>query len=87
MSRKVTDQAQQEPDNRQGLNQLNEFCCRVSAGLDNMSFEERQRFLRLVVDGIVVEDGCIKVETILPPGKEGALRNVRGDLVEPRLLE
>ena len=48
-----------------------------------MSFEERQRFLRLVVDGIVVEDGRIKVETILPPGNEGTLRNVRGEPVEP----
>ncbi len=50
-----------------------------------MSFEERQRFLRLVVDGIVVEDGRIKVETILPPGNEGTLRNVRGEPVEPRV--
>ena len=84
LSREVTDQARQGADARQGLKQMSEFCSRVSAGLDKMSFEERQRFLRLVVDGIVVEDGCIKVETILPPGNEGTLRNVRGELVEPR---
>ena len=85
LSREVTDQARQEANERQGLKQMNEFCSRVSSALDNMSFEERQRFLRLVVDAIVVEDGCIKVETILPPGNEGTLRNVRGELVEPRL--
>ena len=36
---------------------------------------------------LVVKDDCIKVETILPPGHEGALRNVRGQLVGPQFLE
>ena len=81
----IKDRAQQEVNNRKGLKRLNEFCHQVSAGLDNLSFDERQRFLRLVVEGIVVEDGCVKVETVIPPGHDGTLRNSRGELVEPRL--
>ena len=48
LSRELKDQAQQEVQNGQALKQLDEFCHRVGAGLDNMSFEERQRFLRLI---------------------------------------
>ena len=44
-----------------------------------MSFGERQSFLRLVVDGIVLEDGCVMVETVIPPGHDGTLNNIRGD--------
>ena len=84
LSLEIKDQAQQEVNHRQGLKRLNEFCDRVSRGLDNLSFDERQRFLRLVVDGIVVEEGCVKVETIIPSDHDGALRNFRGELVEPR---
>ena len=83
LRREITDQNQREANNRQSLDRLNEFCYGVRAGLENMSFEERQRFLRLVIEAIVVEDGCIKVETIIPPHHEGTLRNARGELVEP----
>ena len=87
LSLEVKDQAQQEVNNRQGLERLNEFCDRVSRGLGNLSFEDRQRFLRLVVDSIVVEDGRVKVDTIMPPDHDGALRNIRGELVEPSVRE
>ena len=83
LSLEIKDQAEQEVSNRQGLKRLNEFCDHVSAGLDKLSFDERQRFLRLVVDVIVVEDGYVKVDTIIPSGHDGTLRNVRGELVEP----
>ena len=71
LSREFGDKSHLEAGHGQALDRLNEFCHGVSAGLDNMSFVERQRFLRLVVDGIVVEDGCIKVETITPPRPRG----------------
>ena len=83
LSLEIKDQAEQEVNNRQGLERLNEFCHRVSRGLDNLSCDERQRFLRLVVDGIVVEDGCVKVDTIISSDHDGTLRNVRDEPVEP----
>ena len=83
LSLEIKDQAEQEVNNRQGLERLNAFCHRVSRGLDNLSCDERQRFLRLVVDGIVVEDGCVKVDTIMPSDHDVTLRNIRGELVEP----
>ena len=39
-----------------------------------MTFEERQQFLRLLVEKITYEDGKAKVEVVLPPssGDESA---------------
>ena len=79
----IKDQAEQEVNNRQGLERLNEFCDHVSAGLDKLSFDERQRFLRLVVDGIVVEDRCVKVDTNNPSDHDLPLRHCRGEPVVP----
>ena len=79
----VQHQAQQEANHRQALTQLGEFCSRVGQGLDYMTFEERQQFLRLVVESVTVADGRIKVEAVIPSTTDGKLRNVRGELVEP----
>ena len=65
LSREITDQNRWEANNRHSLDRLNEFCYGVRAGLENMSFEERQRFLRLMIEAIVVEDGCIKVDSLV----------------------
>ena len=48
-----------------------------------MTFEERQEFLRLVVEGITVVDGTVRVETVIPTGPGGKLRNGCSELVEP----
>ncbi len=81
--RQVQHQAQQEANNRQALTQLGAFCSRVGQGLDYMTFEERQQFLRLVVENVTVADGRITVETVIPSTSDGKLHNVRGELVEP----
>ena len=79
----VQHQAQQEAKDRQALTQLGEFCSLVGRGLDHMTFEERQLFLRLVVESVTVAEGRITVETVIPSAPDGKLRNVRGELVEP----
>ena len=56
----------QEADSRTALVHLERFCRRVSEGLDAMTFEERQQLLRLVVERITVEDGRVRIETIIP---------------------
>ncbi len=55
----------------------------MKVGLENLTFEERQQFLRLVVEGITLADGKVKVETVIPTEQDGKLRNVRGEPVEP----
>ncbi len=79
----VQHQAREEANNREALTQLDTFCSRVAQGLDNMTFEERQQFLRLVVEGVTVTEGRITVEAVIPSTSDGKLRNVRGELVEP----
>jgi site-specific DNA recombinase len=78
-------QKQQEANEQQALARLGEFCSRVGQGLENMTFEERQQFLRLVVEAITVDQGRIKVEAVVPPELDGKLCNVRGELVEPHM--
>ena len=74
-------QAQAESSN---LEHLESFCARVADGLDRMTFSERQNLLRLLVERITVEDGNVRVDTIIPTGDDGGqLRNRRGELVEP----
>ena len=44
-----------------------------------MTFEERQQFLRLVVESVTVAEGRIKVEAVMPPAPDVELCNVRGE--------
>ena len=56
----------------------------MAQGLEDMPFEDKQQLLRLLVERIVVEDGTINVETIIPNGSQNdKLRNLRGEHVEP----
>lgn len=78
----VQHQAQQEANHSQALTQLDEFCSRVGQGLDYMTYEERQQFLRLVVESVTVAEGRITVKAVIPSTSDGKLRNVRVELVE-----
>ena len=76
--------ARQEETNRNALDQMETFCNRVAQRLDAMTFEERQQFLRLVVERITVEGERVKVATVIPADLgNGQLRNARRELVEP----
>ena len=75
---------QQESEGLHALNQLNQFCQRVIQGMDEMTFDERQQLLRLVVERITVEDGRVNIETVIPvDNRKDQLCARRGELVEP----
>ena len=62
----------EELDRRAALEHLERFCLQVSKGLETMSFEECQHLLRLLVERITVEDGHVRIETVIPTtGDEG----------------
>ncbi|MDA1128089.1 MAG: recombinase family protein [Chloroflexi bacterium] len=81
-SRALDQRQQQVQDSQKALEHLDKFCSQASRGLDALSFEERQQLLQLVVEGITVDDGRVRVETIIPGG-DSHLRNARGEPVEP----
>ena len=74
--------AKEEQDAKSGLRYLEEFCDRVSKGLESLSFEDRQKLLRLVVQRITVEDNRVRIETIIPPDQDVLLRTRRPERVE-----
>ena len=74
-----------ERDSKRAFRHLERFCPRVADRLDNMSFEERQELLRLVVDRVTVENGTARIDTVIPgPKDDGQLRARRSALVEPQ---
>jgi hypothetical protein len=85
MTQELERQSRQEQADRKALEALKAFCDRVGRGLENMDFEEKQALLQLVVEGITVEDGRVRVQTVIPIEDDGKLRNVRGELVEPHI--
>jgi site-specific DNA recombinase len=48
---------------------LEAFCQAVAVGLDTLTFAEQQALLRLVVERITVEDGTVRIETVIPVGE------------------
>lgn len=52
------------------LERIEEFCKKVSTGLDSLQPPERQELLRILVERITVEDGKVRVEAVIPTGDE-----------------
>ena len=85
ISRYLDPKSALEQEAQNGLQYLQTFCHTVAEGLENMSFEERQDLLRLVVDRVTVENETVRIETIIPnPTEGGQLRTRRAELVEGR---
>ena len=82
-TKELAQRERQQQDSGRALEHLDRFCRQVATGLDAMNFEERQQLLRLVVERITVEDGRVRIETIIPTGNDDKLRTRRGELVEP----
>ncbi len=78
LERRVKD----EQDAKAGLRYLEQFCDRVSRGLESLSFEDRQKLLRIVVERITVEDNRVRIETIVPPDQDVLLLTRRPGLIE-----
>ena len=74
--------AKEEQDAKAGLRYLEEFCGRVSKGLESLSFEDRQKLLQLIVERITVEDNGVRIVTIIPPNQDVQLRARRPEPVE-----
>ena len=81
-TRALDQRQQQVQDSQKALEHLDKFCNQVSLGLDALSFDEHQQLLQLVVEGVTVDNGRVRVETIIPGG-DSNLRNAHGELVEP----
>ena len=75
---------QQDQDAQNALEHLNRFCHRISKGLDALTFDGRQQLLRLVVERITVDNGRVRVDTVIPTD-DGNLRNRYPELVEGRV--
>ena len=74
-----------EEESLKALKHLEQFCHRVAQGLEAMTFEERQRLLRLVVERITMQGGHVRIETVIPAGWDGVqLRTRHPELVEGR---
>jgi hypothetical protein len=72
-----------EVDAARSLEQLEMFCHHVAQGMDSLTFEDSQKLLQLVVEGVRVENGVVSVETIIPvSSSDGQLRARRPKLVE-----
>ena len=61
---------QREQDSKRALENLRGFCDRVAKGLGSLTFGEKQKLLRLVVERITITDGKVKIETIIPTGED-----------------
>jgi len=61
---------QQEHDTQEALQDLERFCYRISEGLDSLTFDEKQKLLRLLVERITVEDGRVRIDAVIPTSHE-----------------
>ncbi|MBM3947029.1 MAG: hypothetical protein FJ315_06490, partial [SAR202 cluster bacterium] len=64
--------SQQQGQQERVLALLETFCETVARGLDNLTLEERQELLRLLVEQITVQDGRVRVQGIIPLDGEDA---------------
>ena len=67
-------QANQHEAARSALDELDSFSDTVGKGLANLTFVERQKLLRLVVERVVAKDDRVRVEVAIPVGTGAALR-------------
>jgi len=62
----------QEDSRKSSVEHLERFCGEVVSGLDVLTFEERQKLLRLVVERTIVKDNRVRIETVIPTDKQHA---------------
>jgi site-specific DNA recombinase len=69
-SQDIDRRERQELDRNRALEHLDAFCQRIAHGLDNLTFEERQRLLQLLVERITLEDNRVRVDLVIPTSRE-----------------
>lgn len=61
---------------------VKEFCELVEERLESFGFEERQKFLRLLIDGVWLEGDCVRIKGVIPVSsameKEKSIGNIAG---------
>ncbi len=66
-----------EEESRRAIENPDRFCQTVGQGLDNLTFEDRQQLLRLVVERITVDKGRVVIESGIPTGDDGVQLRAR----------
>jgi site-specific DNA recombinase len=59
------------------VERLEAFCRRVNQGLEHLTFEEKQKLLRLLIDRIVIEGGKVQIHGIIPLDGHGEVISMR----------
>ena len=77
VAQEVNLRQRQEEESHKALEQLEQFCRRMAQGLEAMTFEERQRLLRMVVERITMEGGRVQIATVIPTGGVGEQLSTR----------
>ncbi len=77
--REVDQCQRQKQDTQKALARLERFYHQVSKGLTSLTFDERQQLLRLVTERITVENGGVRIDTVIPPDQD----NLRNRYPEP----
>ena len=66
---------------REVLEDLEAFCRRINARLDDATFEEKQVILQLLIERIIVGEDTLEIRHLIP--LDGPPRNSRGSLAPP----
>jgi hypothetical protein len=66
---------------REMLEDLQAFCGRIDARLDEATFEEKQTILQLLIERIIVGEGTLEIRHVIP--LDGPPRSSRGSLAPP----
>jgi site-specific DNA recombinase len=66
---------------REMLEDLQAFCGRIDARLDEATFEEKQTILQLLIERIIVGEGTLEIRHVIP--LDGPPRSSRGSLALP----
>ena len=47
------------------------FCDSVRAGLAGANFEQKRRLVELLIDRVIVEDGVVEIQYVVPTSRDG----------------
>lgn len=62
----LSNEAQRQEMQRGAMANLETFCHTVKDGLDNLTFEERQSLLCLLIESAIIRENKIRIEVVLP---------------------
>jgi hypothetical protein len=73
-----------EIDYKKIFDNIGAFCEAVKRGIENASFEEKRRIFELLVDEVIVTNGKVEINHIIPLEKKGNLQLHGRDLLQRR---